>query len=104
MTDHLARTDLSEMIPVGNEPADALTKKEREVLILLGEGMTNKEIAARLSRSPNTVKIHVSHILDKINLRSRTEAALTGFNFGNSALPRPRARARHASAGGPNRS
>jgi DNA-binding NarL/FixJ family response regulator len=47
--------------------------------------MTNKEIAARLSRSPNTIKIHVSHILEKLNLRSRTEAALTNFNFSKSA-------------------
>jgi DNA-binding NarL/FixJ family response regulator len=69
------------MIPDRSEPAALLTEKEREVLILLGQGMTNKEIAARLSRSPNTIKIHVSHILEKLNLRSRTEAALTGFNI-----------------------
>jgi DNA-binding NarL/FixJ family response regulator len=75
------------MIPDGSASAALLTEKEREVLILLGQGMTNKEIAARLSRSPNTIKIHVSHILEKLNLRSRTEAALTSFNFGKSAAP-----------------
>jgi DNA-binding NarL/FixJ family response regulator len=74
--------DFSEMISDGSESTALLTEKEREVLILLRQGMTNKEIAARLSRSPNTVKIHVSHILEKLNLRSRTEAALTSFNFG----------------------
>jgi DNA-binding CsgD family transcriptional regulator len=82
LTDHLARMDFSEMISGGSESTALLTEKEREVLILLRQGMTNKEIAARLSRSPNTVKIHVSHILEKLNLRSRTEAALTSFNFG----------------------
>src|SRR4051812_29691449 len=81
LTDHLAKTGIPEIIPDGSEPAALLTKKERQVLILLGEGMTNKEIAARLSRSPNTIKIHVSHILEKLNLRSRTEAALTSFDF-----------------------
>ncbi len=88
LTDHLARIDFSEMTPAGNKPTDLLTEKEREVLFLLGQGMTNKEIAARLSRSPNTIKIHVSHILVKLNLRSRTEAALRSFNFGNTGAPR----------------
>ena len=83
LTDHLTQMNALEMIPDGSEPAALLTEKEREVLILLGQGMTNKEIAARLSRSPNTIKIHVSHILEKLNLRSRTEAALTSFDFGN---------------------
>ena len=82
LTDHLARMDFSEMISDGRESTALLTEREREVLILLRQGMTNKEIAARLSRSPNTVKIHVSHILEKLNVRSRTEAALTSFNFG----------------------
>ena len=87
LTDHLARMDFSEMISDGVKPAALLTEKEREVLIFLGQGMTNKEIAVHLSRSPNTIKIHVSHILEKLNLRSRTEAALTSFNFGKSAAP-----------------
>ena len=87
LTDHLAQIDFSEVISYGSEPAALLTEKEREVLTLLGQGMTNKEIAARLSRSPNTIKIHVSHILEKLNLRSRTEAALTSFNFSKSAAP-----------------
>jgi DNA-binding CsgD family transcriptional regulator len=85
LTEHLGRIDFSEMISGVGKPAALLTEKEREVLILLGKGMTNKEIAVRLSRSPNTIKIHVSHILEKLNLRSRTEAALTSFNFGESA-------------------
>jgi DNA-binding CsgD family transcriptional regulator len=87
LIDHLAQMNVSEAILDRAEPAALLTEKEREVLTLLGQGMTNKEIAARLSRSPNTIKIHVSHILEKLNLRSRTEAALTSFNFSKSAAP-----------------
>ena len=87
LTDHLAQMNFSEVVSDGSEPAALLTEKEREVLTLLGQGMTNKEIAARLSRSPNTIKIHVSHILGKLNLRSRTEAALTSFNFNKSPAP-----------------
>ena len=79
--------NFSEVTSDGSEPAALLTEREREVLTLLGQGMTNKEIAACLSRSPNTIKIHVSHILEKLNLRSRTEAALTSFNFSKSAAP-----------------
>jgi DNA-binding CsgD family transcriptional regulator len=55
-----------------------LTDREKAVLSLIGQGKTNNEIAAILSRSPNTVKIHVSNVLKKLNLRSRTEAALVG--------------------------
>jgi DNA-binding CsgD family transcriptional regulator len=87
LIDHLTQMNFSEMISHASEPAARLTEKEREVLILLGQGMTNKEIATRLSRSPNTIKIHVSHIVEKLNLRSRTEAALTSFNFGKSPAP-----------------
>lgn len=53
-----------------------LSKRQRQVLHLLGEGKTNKEIAMTLFLSPNTVKLHVSAILQRLNLRSRTQAAL----------------------------
>jgi DNA-binding CsgD family transcriptional regulator len=54
----------------------ALSKRQMEVLRLLGEGKTNKEIAQALSRSPHTIKLHVSAILEQLHLRTRTEAAL----------------------------
>jgi DNA-binding NarL/FixJ family response regulator len=53
-----------------------LSKRQLEVLHLLGEGKTNKEIAMALFLSPNTIKLHVSAILQRLNLGSRTQAAL----------------------------
>ena len=49
--------------------------RQREVLGLLGEGLTNAEIAARLYISTKTAGNHVSSVLSKLNLRSRSEAA-----------------------------
>jgi DNA-binding NarL/FixJ family response regulator len=54
---------------------DALTDREREVLALLVEGRSNRQIAGRLYISEKTVSVHVSNILAKLGVRSRTEAA-----------------------------
>jgi len=56
------------------EPGLALTEREREVLALMVEGLNNTQIAARLSVSPSTIKSHVSNILAKLGVASRTEA------------------------------
>ncbi len=53
-----------------------LSKRQREVFRLLGEGKTNGEIARALFRSPNTIKLHVSAILKQLDMRNRTQAAL----------------------------
>ncbi len=53
----------------------SLTEREEETLGLIGSGLTNKEIAGSLGISQNTVKTHVRHILEKLHLRNRTEAA-----------------------------
>jgi len=53
-----------------------LTARQRQVFMLLGDGKTNAEIAETLATSPNTVKLHVSAILRRLQLESRTQAAI----------------------------
>ena len=55
-------------------PALDLTEREREVLALMVEGLNNTQIAGRLSVGPSTIKSHVSNILSKLGVTSRTEA------------------------------
>ena len=51
-----------------------LTGREREVLALIGQGMSNAEIAGHLSVSEGTVKTHINHVFTKLNLRDRAAA------------------------------
>ena len=59
-----------------NLPFGGLTRREREVLRLLSEGMTNGEIAARLFITRSTAKVHVRHIFEKLGVHTRLQAAL----------------------------
>ncbi|NUK35965.1 response regulator transcription factor [Streptomyces lunaelactis] len=61
---------------------DALTRREREVLSCLGQGMPNAEIAVRLDMAEATVKTHVSRLLAKLELRSRVQAAVLAQELG----------------------
>jgi DNA-binding CsgD family transcriptional regulator len=59
----------------GPNALGSLTSREHEILTLLGEGLSNREIAARLFITPKTVEHHVGHVLTKLDLRRRSEAA-----------------------------
>lgn len=58
------------------DPDPNLTPRERAILVCIGEGLSNAEIAERLSLSVGTVKNHTSQILDKLALRDRTQLAI----------------------------
>lgn len=65
------------LVETANQPASPgldLTEREREVLSLMIEGLNNTQIAGRLTVSPSTIKSHVSNILSKLGVASRTEA------------------------------
>lgn len=64
------------------QPGMDLTEREMEVLALMVEGLNNAQIAARLTVSPSTVKSHVSNILSKLVVSSRTEAASLALRTG----------------------
>src|SRR5213078_232738 len=85
---------LSEMKPgsAGQAPAAArnLTKREREILALVAEGMSNREIADKLVLSPETVKSHVAAILEKLNVSDRTQAAIYAVRNGLVKQPATR--------------
>jgi DNA-binding NarL/FixJ family response regulator len=61
---------------VEQQPAEPLTERELEVLSLVGHGRSNKEIATDLGITERTARTHVSNILGKLDLQSRTQAAL----------------------------
>jgi DNA-binding CsgD family transcriptional regulator len=68
-------------------PAPGLTTRETEVLALLAEGLTNAQIAERLFMSPKTASVHVSHVIAKLGVANRTEAAAQAHRRGLVAEP-----------------
>lgn len=63
-------------------PIEELTPRETEILALLADGLSNKEIAARLDISDHTVKFHVASLLGKLGAATRTEAVSIGLRQG----------------------
>ncbi len=61
---------------------NVLTEREFEVIRLVGAGLTNDEIAARLVLSPYTAKTHVSRIMSKLNVRDRTQLVIIAYESG----------------------
>ena len=57
-----------------NDPINTLSRKERVIIEALSEGLTNKQLSARLQISSNTVKFHISNIFDKLNVKNRAQA------------------------------
>jgi DNA-binding NarL/FixJ family response regulator len=71
-----------ERLPLSAEALSALTDREREVLALVAEGMSNDEIAASLFLSPLTSKTHVSRIMTKLNARDRAQLVVIAYESG----------------------
>jgi NarL family two-component system response regulator LiaR len=61
---------------------NALSERERQVLLLIADGMSNQQIAQRLSIGEKTVKTHVSNILAKLDLQDRTQVAVYAWRHG----------------------
>jgi DNA-binding CsgD family transcriptional regulator/GAF domain-containing protein len=70
---------LAPPMPEANQP---LSAREQEVLALIVEGLTNKEIGKRLNLSPDTVKNHVVQIIEKLGVSDRTQAAVMAIRMG----------------------
>jgi DNA-binding NarL/FixJ family response regulator len=71
---------------VGTSSPEELTEREQEVLTMLAEGLSNKEISSRLHISTHTVKFHISSILGKLGASSRTEAVSIGIRSGRVTI------------------
>ncbi len=77
---------LAATAPDDESPVEPLTAREQQVLRLLMQGKTNREIARELIISPGTVKVHVEHIIAKLGVSDRTQAAVRALELGLVSL------------------
>lgn len=86
MTGEIARmlVEAFQKKPASSAPGDGLTQREAEILALLSEGLSNKEIADRGKISYDTVRAHLRHIYEKLHVRGRTEAVKKFLNASKS--------------------
>ena len=82
---------LAQGVPDAVSPQEKLSPREQEVLELLTQGATNKEIASSLNISENTVKNHLKNILEKLHLENRVQAATYALRTGLVRDPQPEA-------------
>ncbi|WP_026410893.1 response regulator transcription factor [Actinomadura oligospora] len=75
--------------PVEPERLAALTAREREVVTLVAEGLTNQDIAVRLAMRPMTAKTHVNRAMAKLGARDRAHLVVIAFQTGLAGIPRP---------------
>ncbi len=83
LVDHLVAARMArEQQPTAPPALASLTEREREVLVLIAQGCSNREIAARLSISELTAKTHVSRVITKLGVDSRVQAAALAYRSG----------------------
>jgi DNA-binding NarL/FixJ family response regulator len=81
--------ELVQGLDQGNDPEElfnSLSERQREVISLVVDGMTNREIANTLIITENTVKVHLRHILDKLEVRNRQQLAAVAAQRGLVSL------------------
>jgi DNA-binding NarL/FixJ family response regulator len=85
----IARQLTRSLVAPGPQAVNGLTDREREVLVLVAQGLSNREIADTLVISERTARTHVSNILGKLGVASRTQAALLAIREGIAPAPSP---------------
>jgi DNA-binding NarL/FixJ family response regulator len=82
VTRRLVERYVDEVQPTSVPGLDELTDREQEILQLIARGLSNAEIASQLVLSEHTVKTHVTHLLQKLDLRDRTQVVVLAYEAG----------------------
>jgi DNA-binding NarL/FixJ family response regulator len=82
VTRRLVERQLRRPDPAASDRLAELTEREREILALVGRGLSNAEIAGRLTLGESTVKTHIGRVFDKLDLRDRAQAVVVAYETG----------------------